>query len=173
MKIKLTWILVFKIFITLFWIANINLLFYAAITSSKGISYYLFNDYMFQYFLLIGVFGLFSIFLEKFYRNAMCKYFILSFLLISYYFFLHITAQFLGITSSRSKGYYFTFYTLLLHYIVNFILISLSTLEIYGVLKNSKKIIYFGFLCTLLYLSMYIFFYGAVIWDRPIERVNF
>lgn len=60
--IKLNGLLLIKINLALFWIMVINILFFAAINSSRGIKYHLMYDLMFQYFLFIGVLGLLSIF---------------------------------------------------------------------------------------------------------------
>lgn len=167
---KFTWLLAFKIFIALFWLVIIVLLLFAVINSSKGIVYYLFNDFMFQYFLLIGFLGLLSIALEKFYSNIIFKYFIFSFFLASCYCFLCITFEFMGVAKSNLKGIYLTFNSLLIHYCINCIFFCLSIFGIYNLFRNNVKFLYICF--TLLYLFMYIFFYGAVVWDSPIKIID-
>ncbi|TLD79683.1 hypothetical protein LS70_009780 [Helicobacter sp. MIT 11-5569] len=84
---KLTWQTAFKAFIALFWVTNISLLLYGAMSSSKGIANHLLGDFMSQFFLIIGILGILSVIVEIFYKNIIYKYFVLSFLLVSYFFF--------------------------------------------------------------------------------------
>ena len=165
---KLTWLLAFKVFIVLFWIGNLLLLIIAGLESRRGIMYLFLNDFMFDFFFIIGICGAFSLMLEKFYENIMFKYFILSFLLVSCYFFLFITLQFVGVAKSSLKGIYLSLNGLLIHYCINFIFFCLSVFGIYSLFRNNTKFLYICFLCTLLYLFMYVFFYGAIIRDSPI-----
>lgn len=73
MKIKLTWILVFKIFIALFWLLLFSLLLYGMVFVSTRDFKEIYRDA--DFLLLIFFMGLSSIFLEKLHHNISITYF--------------------------------------------------------------------------------------------------
>ncbi|WP_276953376.1 hypothetical protein [Helicobacter rodentium] len=70
---KLSWLLIFKVFIVLFWIANLAFLIVAGLKSSRGIMYHFLNNFMFQGFFILGICNVFISALEKFYDGLSQK----------------------------------------------------------------------------------------------------
>ncbi|OCR03323.1 hypothetical protein BA184_09150 [Helicobacter pullorum] len=162
---QFSWLLALKIILVLFWVVGIVFLWIAGIESKEGIIYLLLHDVLFQVCLVICVLGIASAILERFYHNVIYKYFFGVSCGIACALFLYITAQFLGIVQSFPKAVYMAFDKLLIHYVINLLLFCLIIFGIYGFCKKNMKMIVLGFFSTVLYIMLYIFFYGHIGWS--------
>lgn len=153
-----------KIFIILFWLISFGSLIAMGLDDHRGFVYLLLCKFIFQFFVIIGICGILSCILEKFYENIIYKYFMFSFALVACFFFLDITAQLCGIQKPFYKGIDVSFYGLLVIYFINILNIVWILFGIYGIFKNNMKIARLGFFASVSYIFLYILFYGQIVW---------